>query len=290
MATLVNLGGRIMPPEEATVSIFDRSFLYGDSVYETLRTYGGVPFEMRRHLARLEASMRRLRIDAGVALDEIGRRVEATLAAAANPESYIRIIVSRGAGDFGLAAGMSNRGDVYVIVRAFVPPSEDVYRKGFSTIVAKTRRTSRLALDPAIKSGNYLNNLLGLFEARDAGADDAIFLNEHGLVTEASTSSLFVVHGERVRTPPLVDGILDGVTRHHLIAAAAQAGSPVVEESFREDALRTADEIFITSTLKEVMPVRSLDGVATRIPAPGPVTLRLRALLSAHIRETMTRA
>ncbi len=282
MATLVHCDGRLLSPEQAFVPVFDRSFLYGDSVYETLRTYRGVPFDLPRHLARLGVSLSRLRIDPGVTPGEIARRVHETVAAANNPESSVRIIVSRGTGEYGLANFAGLQGAVYVIARPFAPLTDDAVRRGISIVLAKTRRVAKNALDPAIKSGNYLNSLLGLMEACDAGADDAVFLNERDFLTEASTSSLFLVKGGVVQTPPVSAGILEGVTRFHAIEAAREAGVPVEERDLTEADLRGADEIFVTSTLKEVLGVRSLDGRAMR-DAPGPVTSRMRALLLARI-------
>ena len=281
MATLIHCDGHLGPPEEARVSILDRAFLYGDSVYETLRTYQGRPFELGRHLDRLEQSLAQLRIDPGVARAEIERRVLETLAAAKNPESYIRIVVSRGIGEFGLA-NFSGKGAVHVIVRPLTPFPEESFQRGIALILAKTRRVAKNALDPGIKSGNYLNSLFGLMEAKDAGADDAVFLNERNFLTEASTSSLFLVKNGVLLTPPVSAGILAGITRFHTLAAALDAQIPTEERDLTEAELRAADEIFLTGTLKEIVPARSLVGKA--LVCPGPLTCRLRDLFSARIR------
>lgn len=280
---LVNLDGRIVPPEEATVSIFDRSFLFGDSVYETLRTYDKKPFALDRHLARLRGTLAGLRLRIFADDAEITRRILDTIAATGNAECYVRVVVSRGVGAFGLQAGIDSPGVVYVIVRPFEPLSEEAYVRGISVVLAKTRRNHRTALDPALKTGNYLNNLLAMIEAKDAGADDALLLNHEGFLTEATTSNVFLVIGGTLVTPPLSAGILEGVTRHFALDAARAAGLPVEERDVTVAELRAADEIFVTSTLKEVLPVRTLDGVATRVPAPGPITTRMRAILAARI-------
>lgn len=286
-AVLVNLDGRIVPPEEATVSIFDRSFLFGDSAYETIRTYGGKPFALDRHLARLRATLAGLRLRIAADDAAITRRIADTIAATSNAECYVRIVVSRGVGAFGLQAGLDTPGVVYLIVRPFEPLSDAAYAKGLSVVLAKTRRNHRTALDPALKTGNYLNNLLAMIEAKDAGADDALLLNHEGFLTEATTSNVFLVRGDALVTPPLAAGILEGVTRHYALDAARAAGMRVEERDVSVSELRGADELFLTSTLKEVVPVRTLDGAPMRAPAPGPVTTRMRGLLSERIRRAL---
>jgi branched-chain amino acid aminotransferase len=283
---MVNLDGSIYPGERAVVPLFDRGFLYGDSVYETIRAYGGVPFALGEHLTRLYNSMRRLRITPNVERDTIEARVEGTLAAASVRDAYIRIIVTRGPGpEFGLASSLDNPGPVYVLVKAYKPPPREWYEKGIAAIIPVTRRVSRGALDPAIKSGNYLNSILAMIEAKEAGADDAILLNEHGMVTEATTSSVFAVIDGVVVTPPLSAGILEGITRRHLLAALRDAGQPPAELNLTEADLKRATELFVTSTLKEVVAIRTLDGAPVGVPAPGPVTQACAALLSKRIRK-----
>lgn len=283
---MVNLDGSIYRGDRAVVPLFDRGFLYGDSVYETVRAYAGVPFALGEHLSRLYNSMRRLRITPNVERDTIEARVEGTLAAAHVRDAYIRIIVTRGPGtEFGLASSLENPGPVYVLVKAYKPPPREWYEQGISTIIPVTRRVSRESLDPAIKSGNYMNSILALLEAKEAGADDAILLNAQGMVTEATSSSLFAVIDGMVVTPPLSAGILDGITRRHLLAALREAGQPPAELNLTEADLKRATELFVTSTLKEVVPIRTIDGAPTKAPAPGPVTQACSALLSKRIRK-----
>ncbi len=287
MAVRVNLDGRIVPPEQAWVPIFDRSFLYGDSVYETLRTYAGRLFALGPHLDRMWRSMERIRLAPPLDRAGVERRVRETLDVAGNAESYVRIVVTRGTGEFGLAAGLASPGSLYVIVREFRPVDPAVYERGIRLRIAATRRLPRASLDPAIKSGNYLNSILAMIEAREAGDDDAVMLNVDGFATEATTSSLFAVLDGVLATPPLSAGILEGVTRRVALDAAREAGIPAVELNLAADDLRRADELFLTSTLKEVVPVRTLDGAPTRTAAPGPVTARMRGLVSARIRALL---
>lgn len=276
---LVNLDGQIVDPKDAKVSVMDRSFLFGDSVYETLRTYGGKLFAYSQHAERLAASAKALRLNLPLTLDELRARCEETIAVAGNEESYCRIVISRGEGVFGLAAGLDAPGRVVIIVRAFEPVPAELYERGVAMIVARTRRNPPQALDPAIKSGNYLNNIFAAIEAREAGAFDAILCNVDGNVAEGTTSTVFCVRGGVVDTPPLSAGILAGVTRRVALDAAADAGIEAREVDFTPDEMRAADEVFITSTMKEVLAVTTLDGATVGEGKPGPVTLRLAELV-----------
>lgn len=283
---MVNVDGSIVTGDRAAVSLFDRSFLYGDSVYETIRAYGGVPFALGEHLARLYNSMKRLRITPNVERETIEARIEGTLAAANVRDAYIRVVVTRGTGqEFGLGNSLDDPGRVYVMVKQYKPPLRDWYERGIATIIPVVRRVGRDALDPAIKSGNYLNSVLAMLEVKEAGADDAILLNGAGFVTEATTSSLFAVVDGVVVTPPLSAGILDGITRRHLLAALRDAGQPAAELNLTEADLKRASELFITSTLKEVVPIRTLDGAPTKAAAPGPVTRACAELLAKRIKK-----
>ncbi len=293
MPVLCNVEGKLVPPEQASVSVLDRGFLYGDSVYEVVRTYAGRPFELERHLQRMERSAGRI----GLSLPpraEIEGELQRTLAAAQNAESYARIIVTRGDGEFGLApqlAGSAHR--LILIVRPLQLPAAEKYAAGLQMAIARTRRNSPLSLDPALKTGNYLNNILALREAVDAGADDAILLDLSGRVTEATTSNVFFVQRGVVVTPPLQLGMLEGVTRAVVIEIARGEGLLVREEPHGPEALAAADEVFVSSTLREVMPVTSLvylesPGEQTRPVAdgkPGPITQRLRAAFDRYVEE-----
>ena len=285
---MANVDGAIVPGERALVPLFDRSFLYGDSVYETIRAYGGRCFALDEHLDRLYASMRRLRLTPNVEREAIEARIEGTLAAAKVRDAYIRVVVTRGTGtEFGLASSLENPGPVYVMVRAFKPPPREWAERGMAVIIPVVKRVPREALDPAIKSGNYLNSILAMLEVKEAGADDAILLNPQGLVTEATTSSVFAVVDGVVVTPPLSAGILDGITRRHLIEALRDARQPVAELNLTDADLKRASELFLTSTLKEVLPIRTLDGAPTPVAAPGPITRRCADLLAARIRKLL---
>ena len=289
---LCNVEGKLVPPEQALVPVLDRGFLYGDSVYEVVRTYGGRPFELERHLLRMERTADRI----GLTLPkraEIERELQRTLEASGNSESYARIVITRGEGQFGLAPQLAEGlFRMVIIVRPLVLPPEEQYARGLQMAIAKTRRNSPQALDPALKTGNYLNNILALREAVDAKADDAILLDLSGRVTEGTTSNVFFVQRGVIVTPPLALGMLEGVTRAVVIEVAREEGILVREEPHGPEALAAADEVFVSSTLREIMSVTSLvflesdervrpvgDGKA------GPMAQRLRKAFAKYVAE-----
>jgi branched-chain amino acid aminotransferase len=280
---LCNVEGKLVPPEQAVVPVLDRGFLYGDSVYEVVRTYDGRPFEVERHLLRMERTAKRIGLDLPPR-EHVLRELQRTLDAAGNAESYARIVVTRGIGEFGLGAHLSDQHRMVIIVRPLQPPAEVQYARGLQMAIAKTRRNSPLSLDPALKTGNYLNNILALREAHEAGADDAILLDLSGRVTEATTSNVFFVQRGVVVTPPLALGMLEGVTRAVMMEVAKTEGILLREEPFGPEALAAADEVFLSSTLREAMPVTSLvflesHGERTRQVGdgkPGPIAKRMR--------------
>jgi branched-chain amino acid aminotransferase len=294
---LCNVEGKLVPPEQAMVPVLDRGFLYGDSVYEVVRTYAGRPFEMERHLIRMEKTAERIDLTLPPRAT-ILRELQRTLDAAGNPESYARVVVTRGVGEFGLSPFLA-RGEhrLVIIVRPLVAPSEDQYERGLRMAIAKTRRNPPQALDPALKTGNYLNNILAVKEAHEAGADDAILLDLAGRVTEGSTSNVFFVQHGVLVTPPLDLGMLEGVTRAVFIEIARDEGLLLREEPHGPEALAAADEVFMTSTLREAMPVTSLLFLESRGDQvrqigggrPGPVAKRLRAAFRSYVERTHLR-
>ncbi|GAB4147763.1 MAG: aminotransferase class IV [Planctomycetota bacterium] len=280
MANLCNLDGEILPESEARVPVLDRGFLFGDSVYEVIRTRAGVPFAWPEHLSRLRSSAAGISMELDLDDRAVMRRIAETLAAAGNEESYVRIIVSRGTGsepniDLSCAPGPCRWA---ILVRSLAPRP----RGQLNIRIVERLRNDRRALDPAVKSGNYLNNVLGLAEARSAGASDALFLNHEGRITEASTSNVFSVKNGAIRTPFLRAGILAGITRMLLLDCCRRAGLDAGEEDLTADDLRAADEVFVTSTLRDLAPVATLDGVPVPGGAPGPVTAELSKLFESY--------
>jgi branched-chain amino acid aminotransferase len=294
MPTVVNLDGVLLPPEQAKVSVFDRGFLYGDSVYEVVRTYGGRPFEEEAHLARLRHSAERIALvpkwDAARIAREIARSLEAARGEdradpAAAPwnagERYVRVVMTRGAGAIGLDPALAVDPVALVIVLPLSGPPVSAYRDGVKVAIVGVRRAAPEAIDPSAKTGAHLPNVLAVKQARDAGAHEALLLDAHGLVTEGSSSNVFAVSGAVLRTPPLAAGILEGVTRGVVLRLARASHVSVEEAPLRPEDLERADEVFITSTIREIVPVTHLGEHVVGTARPGPVTRRLHAAFRA---------
>ncbi len=275
MTTLVEIDGVLSAPEEARVPVLDRGFLYGDSVYEVLRTYEGRIFALESHLDRLEGSAQRLRIDLPDRA-ALATAISRTLRAAGNLESYCRVIVTRGSGPLTLDPTTAARPLVAIVVKQYEPFPDWTYERGVRVMVPSILRTSPCSLDPAIKSGNYLNSVLALGEARQGGWFDAMMLDGQGRVTEATSSNVFAWKDGILLTPPLEVGILSGVTRGLLLALARELGIPCEERHLPLADLLAADEVMLTSTLREVQPVIEVDRTAIGSGAPGPTARLLR--------------
>jgi len=294
MTIVVNLNGTLVPPGEAAVSVFDRGFLYGDSVYEVVRTYRRNPFELGAHLGRLGRSAERLGLELPWAAARTRREVLATLEAVppaevadaeAAPwnkgELSLRIIMTRGSGELGLDPALAVDPRAIVIASPLSAPPLAAYRAGVACRIVGVRHEPPGTVDPGAKTGAHLANVLALQEARAAGAHEALLLDRGGAVTEGASSNVFTVHEGAVRTPPLAAGILAGVTRELVLRLARAGGVEVREAPLLPGDLASADELFITSTAREVLPVTALDGRAVGSGRVGPVTTRLHALLRA---------
>ena len=263
---------RPLDPEDATINVFDRGFLYGDSVYETLRTAGGRVVQLEQHLDRLRRSA------AGIAFElpfddaELEGAIGQTLAAAANPDSWIRVIVTRGTGPLGLDTRLARSPLLVIMVAELVVPSPEARERGLSAVTVGREATIR----PGLKTGNYLGNILAVRSAHEQGADDAILCNASGAVAEGATSNLFMVRAGRVSTPSLATGLLAGITRGTIIELLeADLGLAVAERTIHADELLEADELFLTSSVRGVMPVTTLDGQRVSDGRAGPVTRRV---------------
>ena len=278
MGTVVSINGRILAPEQAVVSVFDHGFLFGDSVYEVVRTRRGVPVTMEEHLDRLLGSARQIYMELPWSRDEMRSRVREAHRAAGNEESYFRIVATRGAGEISLLPDSCRDPLLIVIAKPLPVPPASVARDGLAVALVARPRNDRRALNPGAKTGNYLNNVLALIEARRAGAEDAVLLNPAGMLAEATTSNLFLVKGGRVRTPTLESGILAGITRDLLMREMPRAGLAAEEAELPLEALLSADEAFLTSTIRGVAPVTRVDGKPVGEGRPGPVTRRVAAL------------
>jgi branched-chain amino acid aminotransferase len=285
MPAIVNLDGELLPPEKARISVFDRGFLYGDSIYEVIRTYGGEPFELEAHLRRLAHSAERIGLTPPWDARRCEREIDRSLAAARGDEPqggdvapwnagerYVRVVMTRGAGEIGLDPALAVDPRAIVMVRPLQGPPESAYRDGVKACIVGVQRNSPQAVDPSAKTGNYLNNVLALREARAQGGYEAFMLDREGMVTEGSSSNIFAVKGGTLVTPPLGAGILEGVTRGVVLALARALATPVREESLRQADLETATEIFITSTIREIVPVTHLGERPVGNGRVGPVT------------------
>lgn len=284
MSTLVVLDGQYCPPAEPTVSVFDRGFLYGDSVFETLRTYGGEPFELEEHLRRLERSAELVFIPLPLERAELEREVLAAIAAAGNPESYVRVMVTRGQGPLGLDPGLADRPRWVIIVQPLVPPPAEQYERGIAAISYRTERVADATSARGAKIGNYLISVLAMREARSAGAAEALIVDGHGRLLEGASSNVFLVEQGTLVTPPVEAGILAGITRSHLLKLAAELDIPVEQRAPQLEATRAGAELFISSSIRELLAVVRLDGSPIGSGSPGPIYQRLLAAFRAHTR------
>jgi branched-chain amino acid aminotransferase len=284
MGSFASVNGIVLPAEEARVSVLDNGFTFGDSVYETLRTYRGRPYERERHFKRLRASAARIGFDIPDD-DRLARRLDEVLSRAANDESYIRLIATRGVGDISYDFAKVVGPTLVIVVKPWSGYPDSHYTEGVPVAIVSIRRNHPLALDPAIKSCNLLNNILAAREAQTRGASEAILLNHRDEVAEGAASNVFVVRSGVLRTPPLEAGILAGITREVVIELAARLAIPTREEPVSVWDLRSAEEAFLTSTTREAMPIRAIDTRPVGNGKPGPITLRLLEAFRADAPE-----
>jgi branched-chain amino acid aminotransferase len=278
MSIRVYIDGAVRSPDEAKVSVLDRGFLYGDSVYETIGTMYGRLFALRDHLDRLERSARRIGLRVPPRA-EIEAAVAATVAAAGNPETRVRVMLTRGVGKLDLDPASCDDCRLVVIAFPLGPPTPAMFDKGVAVAIVSVTRNSPRAIDPAVKSGNYLNNVLALGEARrTSGAYEAILCADDGSVAEGASSNVFAVVRGELWTPGADVGILDGITRARAMELARGAGITVVERRILPDELRGADEAFLTSATRGILPITTIDGRPVGAGVPGPNTKRLMAL------------
>lgn len=286
-----NTNGRLHPAHEPSLSPLNRGFLYGDAVYEVWRTYHGVIFAWEEHWRRLQASARGLHLPLpyppGLILAEIARTAAAHRAATGySGDLYVRLQIARGGGPIGLDVALADQPEFVLLVQPCPQLAPEKVRSGLRLSLESTlRRNPASALDPAWKTGNYLNNLLCLREARARGADEVVMLNLAGEVTEAAVSNVAFVRGGALITPPLSAGILGGITRGLLLGSiAASAGVPALEATLRPEEFAAMDECMLLSTTKDVAPVAAIDGVSFRV-GPDTVTARLKAAFAVATQD-----
>jgi len=283
--TKVYINGKLIDKSEARVSVYDHGFLYGDGVFEGLRIYRGKVFCLREHVARLYDSARHILLDIPMPAEKMVEAVLHTVQINAKQDGYIRLVVSRGAGSLGLDPRKTTDPQVIIIVDDISLYPAEVYENGLEIITASTIRNHHNAVNPRIKSLNYLNNILAKIEAIRAGCLEAIMLNAQGEVAECTGDNIFLVKRGLVRTPPISAGILEGITRNAVIELARSAGLPVEEVTLTRHDVYAADECFLTGTAAEVIAVVKCDGRVIGTGRPGPVTGQLRERFHQLVRQ-----
>ncbi|MDC3952944.1 aminotransferase class IV [Polyangium jinanense] len=281
MSRIACIDGRLHAPEDAKVSVYDRGFLYGDSVFETIRTYRGRPFALDEHVQRLERSAAQVAIPMPIDRAAFAAEIEHALAAAANPESYVRATLTRGSGPLGLDPRLATHPLRVILVEQLVLLPAAMYRDGVAVITHRTERACDAA--HGAKVGNYLASVLAIRKACDVGAHEALIINTAGQIVEGTTSNVFVVRGRTLITPPEEAGILAGITRAHILAIAGEAGLSVELRPLVPDDVRTADEVFLSSSLRELLPVVAVDGAPIGSGKPGPNTRALHLAFRRHV-------
>jgi len=273
----VYLNGDFVPQAEARVSVLDRGFLFGDALFETMRAYRGRLFRAGAHADRLAASARALRMALPCTKEGMLRSAHELVRRNELDDAYVRVTLSRGTGGKGLGLDGDFARTLVIVARTLTPYAPHLYSEGMSLVTASIRQNAESPV-PRHKTANYLTYLVARQEAADAGADEALLLNTRGEVAEASVANVFAVTGACVVTPPPGAGILPGITRGAVIELCAAHGIPCAERTVTPPELARASEVFLTNSLMEVMPVRSLDGHPLNGACPGPVTARIAAL------------
>jgi len=285
MPRIIFMNDRLVPEEEARVSVFDHGLLYGDGVFEGLRSYSGRVFRLDAHLDRLWASARAIALEIPLAKDVVAKAVNDTLAANKLIDGYVRLVVTRGAGSLGLDPNRTKNPQVIVITDTISLYPREFYEKGLRIVTAATQRVHSAALSPRIKSLNYLNNIMAKLEGLQAGCVEALMLNHKGEVAECTGDNVFVVRSGSLLTPPPDAGILEGITRGAVMDIAHAAGIACHEATLTRYDLYTADECFLTGTAAEVIPVVEIDGRKVGSGTPGPITARLTADFHTLVRQ-----
>ncbi|MBI5076178.1 MAG: aminotransferase class IV [Nitrospirae bacterium] len=277
------LNDRIVPEHEAVVSVFDHGFLYGDGIYETMRAYDGIVFMLDRHIGRLNRSASLIQLIVP-SPDSIRSAVHETVRANGLKSAYVRVTVSRGKGPIGLDPALCPNPTLVVIAEEFREYPEKYYNEGVKFIIAKTRRNLREALDPRIKSLNFLNNILAKIEAKERGAYESVMLNAEGFIAEGTVCNIFFVKDDILCTPSVDSGVLDGITRELVIDLARETGMQVTEGNYLPEDLFSATEVFFTNTTSEIMPVSRVEDVIYPV---GEVAKRLRRLYRERVRKAV---
>ena len=275
MESQIYLDGKWMPKSEAKISVFDHGLLYGDGVFEGIRSYGGLIFKLKEHLKRLWESAHTLMLAIPMKEKEMEHVIVETLRRNRLLDAYIRTVVTRGVGDLGLDPAKCKKPTVFVIADKIELYPESLYKKGLEIITVPTVRNLPEAINPSIKSLNYLNNIFAKIEAKNSGCMEALMLNHQGYVAECTGDNIFIVKNGILQTPAAHVGVLRGITRQAIMDLALRNDIPCQERILTRHDLFNADEAFLTGTAAEVIPVVKIDGRQVGTGKPGKVTRKL---------------
>ena len=284
----IYIDGKFYSEASAKISVFDHGLLYGDGIFEGIRFYNGRVFRLEEHLNRLWDSARSICLEIPMTMQNMTEAVIETIRQNHLRDGYIRLLVTRGIGNLGLNPTQCKSPSVIIIAATIALYHEDFYRKGLTIVTCATRRSSPAALNPAVKSLNYLNNVMARVEANLAGADEALMLNDAGNVAECTADNVFIVKHGQIFTPPVSAGALRGITRSVVFEIAAELGVKVREADITRHDVFVADECFLTGTAAEIVPVVKADGRSIGNGKPGPITARIIARFRRVTRETGT--
>jgi branched-chain amino acid aminotransferase len=284
----IYIDGKFYSEANAKISVFDHGLLYGDGIFEGIRFYNGRVFRLEEHLLRLWDSARSICLEIPMTMPDMTEAVLETIRQNHLREGYIRLLVTRGIGNLGLNPTQCKSPSVIIIAATIALYHEDFYRKGLTIVTCATRRSNPAALNPAVKSLNYLNNVMARIEANLAGADEALMLNDAGNVAECTADNVFIVKHGQIFTPPVAAGALRGITRSVVFEMAAELGVKVREADITRHDVFVADECFLTGTAAEIVPVVKADGRSIGNGKPGPITARIIARFRQVTRETGT--
>ena len=284
----IYVDGTFYPEAEAKVSVFDHGLLYGDGVFEGIRFYNDRVFKLEEHMERLYDSARAICLEIPTPRAELTEALLETIRRNELSDGYVRLVVTRGVGDLGLNPKLCKRASVIIIAAKISLYSEELYRNGLDIVTVATRRVSNAAMPPAVKSLNYLNNVLAKIEAMQANAAEALMLNEQGYIAECTADNVFVIKRGQLFTPPVTAGSLRGITRGTVLDLAEELGIPTAEPELTRYDVFTADECFLTGTAAEVVPVVRCDTRTIGDGKPGPITARLLAAFRERTRTTGT--
>ena len=284
---IINLNGRICSEDEAVISVFDHGFLFGDSVYEVVRTHKGKLFTAKEHLERLQRSANRLMMTLPLTNEQFTEELIRTHKILNVEEAYMRLIVTRGVGALELHPASCQTQNYIIMAKPIDNWGEELYSRGMSLSIVSVLRNDPYALDPQIKSGNYLNNVLAIIEAKKAGADEGLMCNKDGFVSEGTNFNVFMVKNNVLITPELASGILEGITRMVVLRLARENGVNVVEGKITPEDIKNADEVFISSSTRDIMPVYKIDNSMLPTPTPGKMTKFLAQKFQKFLEESV---